>query len=228
MIKVVIADCNVLVRAGLTSILSQVDECCIIGEARSDQELLDMVQAFEVDIVMMDFTEAPFSLDVVPKVIKKIPSCRFIAITDEQPGSIMVGALRAGIFSYIKKVCDVNEIMDSVRETARGGRFFCGKVLETIQRENINIQDLNLNAITCEPVIISERESEIIKLIAEGYTNIEIADRLFLSPHTVNTHRKNIMQKLGVNNTAAIVMYAVKTKLVSPNKFLFSPSLSVT
>jgi DNA-binding CsgD family transcriptional regulator len=67
---------------------------------------------------------------------------------------------------------------------------------------------------------------EIITLIAEGYTNVEIAEKLFLSPHTVNTHRKNILQKLGVNNTAAIVMYAVKTQLVSPNKFLFSPSLS--
>jgi DNA-binding CsgD family transcriptional regulator len=75
-------------------------------------------------------------------------------------------------------------------------------------------------------VSITERELEIITLIAEGYTNVEIAEKLFLSPHTVNTHRKNILQKLGVNNTAAIVMYAVKTQLVSPNKFLFSPSLS--
>jgi DNA-binding CsgD family transcriptional regulator len=72
-------------------------------------------------------------------------------------------------------------------------------------------------------VNISERELEIIKLIAEGYTNVEIAEKLFLSPHTVNTHRKNILQKLGINNTAAIVMYAVKTNLVSPNKFLFAP-----
>jgi DNA-binding CsgD family transcriptional regulator len=71
-------------------------------------------------------------------------------------------------------------------------------------------------------VVISDRELEVIRFIAEGYTNVEIADRLFLSQHTVNTHRKNIMAKLGVNNTAAIVMYAVKTKLVSPNKYLFS------
>ena len=74
----------------------------------------------------------------------------------------------------------------------------------------------------CEPVTVSPRELEVIRLIAEGYTNVQIAEKLFLSTHTVNTHRKNIMQKLGVNNTAAIVMYAVKTQLVSPNKFLFS------
>ena len=69
---------------------------------------------------------------------------------------------------------------------------------------------------------ISERELEIIKLIAEGYINKEIADRLFISNHTVNTHRKNIMQKLGINNTPGIVLFAVKEGLVSPNDFLFS------
>ena len=88
------------------------------------------------------------------------------------------------------------------------------------------MNDLELTEFNCEAVSITERELEIITLIAEGYTNVEIAEKLFLSPHTVNTHRKNILQKLGVNNTAAIVMYAVKTQLVSPNKFLFSPSLS--
>jgi DNA-binding CsgD family transcriptional regulator len=82
---------------------------------------------------------------------------------------------------------------------------------------------MDIKEFNCEAVNISERELEIIKLIAEGYTNVEIAEKLFLSPHTVNTHRKNILQKLGINNTAAIVMYAVKTNLVSPNKFLFAP-----
>jgi DNA-binding CsgD family transcriptional regulator len=71
-------------------------------------------------------------------------------------------------------------------------------------------------------VSLSERENEIITLIAEGLTNQQIAEQLFLSNHTINTHRKNIMAKLGVKNTAGIVMYAVKTNLVSPNKFLFA------
>ena len=75
---------------------------------------------------------------------------------------------------------------------------------------------------TCQGLNISERESEIIQLIAKGHTNKQIADQLFLSSHTITTHRKNIMAKLGVNNTAGIVMFAVKEKLVHPNKYLFS------
>lgn len=103
-----------------------------------------------------------------------------------------------------------------------GNQFFCGQILETIQRANIDVEDINLENFSCEPVVLSERELEIIVKIAEGFTNGQIAELLHLSTHTVNTHRKNIMAKLGVKNTAGIVMYAVKSNLVSPNKFLFA------
>ena len=84
------------------------------------------------------------------------------------------------------------------------------------------MNDIDFESFSCEAVILSDRENEIIKLIAEGLTNAQIAEQLFLSNHTINTHRKNIMAKLGVKNTAGIVIYAVKTNLVSPNKFLFA------
>ena len=99
--------------------------------------------------------------------------------------------------------------------------------MDAIRKASIDVNDLDFDSFTCEAVVISDRENEIIKLIAEGNTNTQIADFLFLSNHTVNTHRKNIIAKLGVKNTAGIVMYAVKTNLVSPNKFLFSPEIEV-
>jgi DNA-binding NarL/FixJ family response regulator len=82
--------------------------------------------------------------------------------------------------------------------------------------------DTMSTALTCNGIRISARESEIISLIAEGMTNKQIAESLFLSAHTVITHRKNIMNKLGLNNTAALVLFAIKQNLISPNKFLFS------
>ena len=224
--KLIIADSNILIRAGLNAVLSQYGDIEIVGEASSEKQLREMVKGFQPDVVLIDFAAPHFSIDVVPAIQKQQKQVRFVAITGEQSGITIVNALRAGVVSYIKKDCDVHEIVDSVRETAAGGRFFCGQILNTIRKESIDVDDLELTEFNCEPVSISERELEIITLIAEGYTNVEIAEKLFLSPHTVNTHRKNILQKLGVNNTAAIVMYAVKTQLVSPNKFLFSPSLS--
>ena len=124
--------------------------------------------------------------------------------------------------SYVKKDCDVGEILNAVKETGRGNKFFCGQILETIQRASIDVNDIDFESFSCEPIVLSERELGIIIHIAEGLTNTQIAEQLFLSPHTVNTHRKNIMAKLGVKNTAGIVMYAVKTNLISPNKFLFA------
>ena len=106
--------------------------------------------------------------------------------------------------------------------TWRGNTFFCGQILETIRDASIDVNDIDIDSFSCEPITLSERETEIITMIAEGLTNIMIADSLCLSNHTINTHRKNIMAKLGVKNTAGIVIYAVKTNLVSPNKFLFA------
>ncbi|HEY8403802.1 MAG TPA: response regulator transcription factor [Flavobacteriales bacterium] len=221
--KVIIADSSLIVRTGLNAILSQYPDIEICGEAANEQQLLDMVRSFHPEVVLVDYTSKDFSIDVIPAILRLNTRTHVIAITGEQSGHTIVNALRAGVRSYIKKDCDLHEIVQSVRETATGGKFFCGQILNTIRKEAIDINDLEIAEFSCEPVTISERELEIITLIAEGYTNVEIAEKLFLSPHTVNTHRKNILQKLGVNNTAAVVMYAVKTQLVSPNKFLFSP-----
>ncbi|MFM9986811.1 MAG: LuxR C-terminal-related transcriptional regulator [Flavobacteriales bacterium] len=223
--KVIIADSNHLIRTGLNAILSQYSDLELAGEASSEEQLVEMVRNFATDVVLIDFAARDFSIDAIPRCNRINPRIKFVAITGEQSGHTIVNALRAGVTSYIKKDCDIHEIVESIRETGRGGKFFCGQILNTIRKEAIDVNDLDLTELTCEPVNISERELEIITLIAEGYTNVEIAEKLFLSPHTVNTHRKNILSKLGVNNTAAIVMYAVKTQLVSPNKFLFSPQL---
>lgn len=222
MINIVIADNNFIIRAGLRSVLSQCEDYQIVAEVTTNTELTEILQTFDVDAVMMDYTSEGFDLSVVNRWARKAPAIKWIAITGSESGAVMVGALRAGFQSYIKKDCDFHEIIDSVRETVDGARFFCGKVLDQIKRENINVADLHIMDAHCDGVVISDRELEVIRYIAEGYTNNEIAEHLFLSQHTVNTHRKNIMSKLGVNNTAAIVMYAVKTKLVSPNKYLFS------
>jgi len=226
MIRIAIANSNHLIRAGLNALLHQYSDFELVGEAATESQLVELIKSFHPDIVLIDFAARDFSVHAVQQCTRAFPQTRLVAITGEQSGITIVNALRAGITSYIKTDCDVHEIVDSIRETFQGGRFFCGQILESIRKESIDVTDLELGELSCEPVAISERELEVIRLIAEGYTNNEIAARLFLSPHTVNTHRKNIMQKLGVNNTAAIVLYAVKANLVHPNKFLFSPAAS--
>jgi DNA-binding NarL/FixJ family response regulator len=220
--RLVLADSNEIVRIGLRTVLSSERSIEIIGEAKSSAELLEIVKNFQTDLVMIDYTSSQFSIDVIPQLLQKFPSLKIVAITPEQSAQTLVNALRSGVKSYVKKDCDSMEIINSVKETGRGNKFFCGQILETIRDASIDVNDIDFDSFSCEPISLSERELEIITLIAEGLTNNQIADQLFLSAHTINTHRKNIMAKLGVKNTAGIVMYAVKTNLVSPNKFLFA------
>ena len=222
--SVIIADSNDIMRLGLRTLLSNDKSISIVGEAHNNQELLDQIKSFGAAIVLIDFTSAGFDINVITKVLQHDKKVRFVAITPDQSAQILVDALRSGVTSYVKKDCELSEILDAVNETKKGNRFFCGQLLEIIQRANIDIHDIDVDGFTCEAVILTERETEIIKLIAEGLTNGQIAELLFLSTHTINTHRKNIMSKLGVRNTAGIVMYAVKTELVHPNKFLFAPN----
>lgn len=220
--KIVLADSNELIRLGIRVLLNSKMDCEIVGEASSSQELVDILESFEVDVIIIDYTSPGFEIDDIAVVKREFPTIRILAITPEQSAQVLVDALRAGVTSYVKKDCSFPEILEAVKETAADNKFFCGQILETIQEANLNVDDIELDSFTCEPVLISKRESEIITLIAEGNTNAQIADQLFLSSHTINTHRKNIMSKLGVKNTAGIVMYAVKTNLISPNKFLFT------
>lgn len=220
--KVILADNNDLMRLGLRTILATVNNLSIVAEVKNFEELSDALHSFEANLLVIDYTSKGFEIDNIPKVIQKYPQLKVVAVTPEQSAQTLVNALRSGVQSYVKKDCDLGEIVDAIKETGKGKKFFCGQILETIQRANIDVNDMDFDGFSCEPIILSERENEIIIMIAEGLTNGQIAEKLFLSNHTINTHRKNIMSKLGVKNTAGIVMYAVKTNLVSPNKFLFA------
>ncbi len=219
--QLILADSNDLMRVGIRTILKTKLDVEIVGEAQSSKELMEMLASFSTEVVVIDYTSPGFNIDVLLQVRALHPNVFVLAITPEQSAQVLVDALRAGITSYVKKDCSIPEILDAVRETAKGSKFFCGQILDTIKEANLDVDDFD-DVFSCEAVLISKRECEIITLIAEGFTNQQIADKLFLSSHTINTHRKNIMAKLGVKNTAGIVMYAIKTNLTSPNKFLFT------
>jgi DNA-binding NarL/FixJ family response regulator len=223
--RIILADSNDLVRVGLRTILSSEKNIEIVGEAKNNKDLKQQFISFGADLILIDYTSPGFDIDIIHTVLSLNNNVRFIAITPEQSAQTLVDALRSGVMSYVKKDCDIGEIINAVKETGIGNKFFCGQILETIQRASIDVNDIDFESFSCEPVILSERELGIVVLIAEGLTNSQIAEQLFLSTHTINTHRKNIMAKLGVKNTAGIVMYAVKTSLVSPNKFLFASDL---
>ncbi len=221
-VRTLLADNSELALIGLRSIFADVPRVEIVGEAHDQIELEALLVREKPDVVLIDHTAKGFSASAIRDGVRRCKRTRFVAITPDPSRLALVSALRGGVTSYIKKDCDVQEIIDAVLQTADGQKFFCGQIIEAIQRASIDVKRIFDEPLNCAPVTITDRESQIIGLIAEGCSYTRIADRLNLSAHTVTTHRKKIMQKLGVNNTAALVLYAVKNGLVSPNKFLYN------
>jgi DNA-binding NarL/FixJ family response regulator len=223
-ISIAIADSSPVFRFGLRNILAAKTGYHVIHEIESGQALEQWLKTQSPDMIVIDCLASGFSIDTVAACSRIRPKTKLLAITSSHSGQSIVNALRAGITSYVKKDCSMDEVIEAIDETSKGGTFFCGQILGAIKAENIDISDLELAEATCDPILLSQREIEVLTHISEGKTNVQIAEKLFLSSHTVNTHRKNIMQKLGVKNTASMVMYAVKSGFVNPNRFLFTNS----
>lgn len=223
--SIIIADSSTIGKIGLRSVIDSLNGFDIVDEVETSDELVASIKTYSPDLVIIDFLSDGFDIDVIVKIKRYLHGSKVLAVTPMQSSQTFVHAMKAGVDSYIKKSCDLEEITDAIKKTSKGISFFCGKILDEIRKASIVIDELNnVKALPCDAIELSKREKEVLHLIAEGNTNSEIAEILFLSSHTVTTHRKNIMIKLGVKNTAGIVMYAVKSGLVSPNKFLFQAS----
>lgn len=216
MIRVFLCNSNTIILEGLKSFLKSSAEIAFVGSKTvSDKLLVDITQT-SPDVIIMDYTSEFFDLNDVKQIMTVFPTIQIIGLTDYKNREVYASALGLGMKGHLLNCCDQQEVIDSIKAVHKGDSFYCGKVLEAVHAFEEKTKTL-----TCAPVVLSVRELEVITLIAEGLTNKEIADQLCLSSHTVMTHRKNIMSKLGLTNTAGIVLYAVKQHLISPNKFLF-------
>jgi len=223
---IVIADSSELILNGLKVVLQPEFDNEIILVKNYDS-LLENLYDLENPILIIDYTSDGFSLDKIVDIKHMYPSVNIMAITPFTNAQTIVEAVKAGVSSHVKKECSAKEIKSALNSTLSGEKFFCSDIANQLKSESINIDKISFKSLAPSSLQISERELQIIQFIAEGYTNSQIAAIIYLSNHTVNTHRKNIMKKLGVNNTAGIVMYAVKTEMVSPNQFSFKKSTKV-
>ena len=210
-IKVIHANSNTLIRSGLRSLLLKGGGIESITDVEDSEELFDVLKQQESDILIIDFDQpGMFKSQDIIKVRSKYPHLKILIISTDEKHRQILSLIEKGVHGYLTRECDEDEIISSVFSIAGGEKFYCNKVLNVIMEKEL-APDAEEN---CEPTSLSQREMEISSLIAQGMTNKEIATKLFLSPHTVNTHRKNIMKKLGVNTASGIVLYAVNAGLI--------------
>lgn len=213
-VKIVLADAQYLARAGFRHLFQDQEHFLIVDEAATYAQLATVVENHKPDIVVFDYHDSEqYDIQDICRIKEISPETRFLVVTaDDNKGNIFK-VLECGANSILTKNCSRDEIVNAVTATARHEKFFCNKVLDIILEKHLGKEDKDQN---CSPSSLTARELEVVTYIAQGVSTKEIADVLFLSTHTIYTHRKNIMKKLGINSVSELVLYAVNAGIVKP------------
>ena len=211
--RILIADNAFLVREGIKAVVSQQSHLSIIGEARNAKELRKQAQSQQPDVIILDYQSGDsFHTDNVKELQELSPLSRILVISSNLQRDQVLRVLEYGALGFLLKECDQTEILGAIKAVAKGEKFFCSKVLDILLERSIGSTSGDYDA--CEPTRLTLREIEVVKQMAEGRSAQDIAVELSLSVHTVYTHRKNIMRKLGASSASEIVKYAYQTAIV--------------
>jgi DNA-binding NarL/FixJ family response regulator len=208
MIRILFAEDHAIVRNGLKQIFSDEPEITVVGEASNGTELLELARQLKFDLLMMDLTMPGVS---GPELIKRLladnPATRILVLSMSNESQTVRRALRAGATGYVTKDSDQATLLTAIRKVAAGSKFIDPVLVEAMVFDNRSKD---------EPphAVLSDREMQILQMLASGQTPGEIAKALFLSAKTVSTHKAHLMQKLGIDNNSDLVRYAIKHGLV--------------
>lgn len=211
-IKVLLVEDHDLIREGIRNSLVNQDSIHIIGEAQNGEEALSFLNENFVDVVLMDITMPLMDgIAATREIVKKYPKVNVLILTMHNEFSIIQEALKAGALGYLLKNTNVTELKEAITQVANEGTYFSSEISEKIMNQLIKGKAERDSDLT---VKLTKREIEILKLISKEFNNHEIAEKLFISHRTVDTHRRNLIQKLHVKNTAGLVLFAVKNKII--------------
>lgn len=209
-IRIVVADDHAVLREGICALIAQHDDMQVVGEASNGVEALAKIEALAPDIALMDITMPEMDgLEATRQIQIRSPQTRVLILTQHDNKEYVLSLLKAGAAGYILKKAGGAELLDAIRAVhAEGAYLHPGITRDVMARA------MQTDAGAATAPHLSEREREVLRLVAEGLSSREIADRLCLSAKTVITHRANIMEKLGVHNRAELVKYAIREGLV--------------
>ena len=215
MIRIFIADDHKIFRDELVSLLSREDDMIVVAQAASGKEVLEQLHTVSPDLLILDIHMPGMPGEAICKWVKEqSPQMPVLVLSMHDESTYILKMLEAGASGYLLKEAGATELLQAIRTVAKGDTYYSQHVSQTILHQLIRgKQQRETNRIP-----LTKRELEVLRLIAEEYSNQEIADKLFISVRTVDTHRTNIIDKLDVKNTAGLVRYALKHGLVEPDQ----------
>ncbi len=213
-INVLLVDDHNIVKQGLRAILESHASITVVEEADNGQEALDKLETSAViDFVIIDINMPIMNgIEATEIITKKYPTIHVLALTMLNEEYHIRKMLKAGADGYILKNSSKDELLKAVTTIAKGEHYFSKEATDIIMMDMVQGEPQTKGAPTTE-VYLTDREKDIIKLIAQEFTNAEIGEKLFISVRTVDAHRRNLLQKIGARNTAGLVVYAIEHQL---------------
>ena len=212
-IKVLVVDDHTIVRDGICALLALVGDMEVVGEAGNGSEALKMVKALEPDVVLMDIAMPIMGgLEATRRIRKEFPRTRVIALTQHDDKEFVFPVIEAGASGFISKVAASFELASGIRSVCRGDSYLSPTVAKVLVE---NYQHRGSRDSHDPYYQLTERERDVLQLVAEGHTTQEIADLLVVSPKTVEGHKTNLMAKLGIHNRIDLVKYALRKGIIS-------------
>jgi two-component system response regulator NreC len=209
-ISTVIVDDHAVVRSGLRLLLDNQDDIEVVGEAGNAKDAIFRARALKPDVILLDVVMPGESgIEVLPKLLKESPETKVLVLSMQDDPSYVREAFAAGASGYVLKEAADEEVVSAVREIAAGRRY----VHPALGARMIAAEVQERAAAEADP--LSEREREVLGLLALGHTNQEIAEKLYISVRTAESHRAHIMQKLRLSTRAELVRYALSQGLLS-------------
>jgi len=214
-IEVIIIDDHQIVRDGIKILLMNIKDIEVVGEASNGDELFELLKTKEPDVLVLDIMMPGMSGIEITSIVKnKYPEVKVIILSANTEDDSVFDSLKAGAHAYLPKNAKREELVEAVYMVAAGNEFLSDSISHTVLRNFISRARTGNKHAKEKEATLTKREIEIVELFSEGLSYKEIADRLFISVRTVESHKNNIMEKLELKSIVDLVKYAIKNKII--------------
>lgn len=213
-IRILLADDHAVVRDGLRALLDRQPDFEVVATASDGRECLDLAEKHSPDVVMMDVAMPKMNgIEATRRILAANPAIAVVILSMHHDESYVLQSLKAGAKGYLLKDSPREDVLEAIRSAAQGRAFLSRKVRKMLQEDYV--EQLQSKGLDDSYELLTDREREILQLLAEGRANKEVASILNISPTTVETHRGHILRKLSLHGTADLILYAVRKRIIA-------------